>query len=90
LIEPDREKAIGLAMDEARAGTYVARGKRSRELSVLADRTFEFDDREMARCALRDRGFEAAAQRLGFALARLFYKCGEGAWFPDPLGRASC
>src|SRR6266481_3064862 len=59
LIEPDREKAIGLAMDEARAGDIVLlAGKGHENYQILADRTFEFDDREMARCALRDRGFE--------------------------------
>jgi UDP-N-acetylmuramoyl-L-alanyl-D-glutamate--2,6-diaminopimelate ligase len=59
LIEPDREKAIGLAMDEARAGDMVLlAGKGHENYQILGDRTFEFDDREMARRALRDRGFE--------------------------------
>jgi UDP-N-acetylmuramoyl-L-alanyl-D-glutamate--2,6-diaminopimelate ligase len=58
LIEPDREKAIGLAMDEARAGDIVLlAGKGHENYQVLADRTFEFDDRIEARRALRQRGF---------------------------------
>jgi len=59
LIEPDREKAIGIAMDEARSGDIVLlAGKGHENYQILADRTFEFDDREMARRALRARGFE--------------------------------
>ena len=59
LIEPDREKAIGMAMDEARAGDIVLlAGKGHENYQILADRTLEFDDREVARRALRDRGFE--------------------------------
>jgi UDP-N-acetylmuramoyl-L-alanyl-D-glutamate--2,6-diaminopimelate ligase len=59
LIEPDREKAIGLALDEARSGDMVLlAGKGHENYQILADRTFEFDDREMARRALRARGFE--------------------------------
>lgn len=58
LIEPDREKAIGLAFDEARAGDIVLlAGKGHENRQILADRTLEFDDREMARRALRQRGF---------------------------------
>jgi UDP-N-acetylmuramoyl-L-alanyl-D-glutamate--2,6-diaminopimelate ligase len=59
LIEPDREKAIGLAMEEARSGDIVLlAGKGHENYQILADRTLEFDDREMARRALRERGFE--------------------------------
>jgi UDP-N-acetylmuramoyl-L-alanyl-D-glutamate--2,6-diaminopimelate ligase len=59
LIEPDREKAIGMALEEARAGDIVLlAGKGHENYQILADRTFEFDDREMARRALRERGFE--------------------------------
>ena len=59
LIEPDREKAIGVAMDEARAGDIVLlAGKGHENYQILADRTLDFDDREMARRALRARGFE--------------------------------
>jgi UDP-N-acetylmuramoyl-L-alanyl-D-glutamate--2,6-diaminopimelate ligase len=59
LIEPDREKAIGTAMDEARSGDIVLlAGKGHENYQILADRTLEFDDREMALRALRERGFE--------------------------------
>jgi len=62
LIEPDREKAIGMAMDEARAGDIVLlAGKGHENYQILADRTFEFDDREVARRALRERGFDGLA-----------------------------
>ena len=57
LIEPDREKAIGLALDEACAGDIVLlAGKGHENYQILADRTLEFDDREIARKALRERG----------------------------------
>jgi UDP-N-acetylmuramoyl-L-alanyl-D-glutamate--2,6-diaminopimelate ligase len=59
MIEPDREKAIGLAMDEARAGDIVLlAGKGHENYQILADKTLEFDDRDMARKALRERGYD--------------------------------
>lgn len=59
LIEPDRETAIGLAMDEARAGDIVLlAGKGHENYQILADRTMEFDDRDVARTALKSRGFD--------------------------------
>lgn len=59
MIEPDREKAIGMAMDEARAGDIILlAGKGHENYQILADRTLEFDDREVARKALRERGFD--------------------------------
>jgi UDP-N-acetylmuramoyl-L-alanyl-D-glutamate--2,6-diaminopimelate ligase len=62
VIEPDREKAIGLAMDEARAGDIVLlAGKGHENYQILADRTLEFDDREKARVALIQRGYKAPA-----------------------------
>jgi len=58
LIEPDREKAIGAALDEARAGDIVLlAGKGHENYQILADRTLEFDDRDVARRALRGRGY---------------------------------
>ena len=48
-----------MALEEARAGDIVLlAGKGHENYQILADRTFEFDDREMARRALRERGFE--------------------------------
>src|SRR6266852_750909 len=67
LIEPDREKAIGLAMDEARAGDIVLlAGKGHENYKILADRRLDFDDREVARRALRDRGFGQQQDGRGF------------------------
>jgi UDP-N-acetylmuramoyl-L-alanyl-D-glutamate--2,6-diaminopimelate ligase len=59
LIEPDREKAIALAMDEARAGDIILlAGKGHENYQMLAGGTIHFDDREMARAALRARGYQ--------------------------------
>jgi UDP-N-acetylmuramoyl-L-alanyl-D-glutamate--2,6-diaminopimelate ligase len=59
LIEPDREKAIAIALDEARSGDIVLlAGKGHENYQILADRTLEFDDREVARRALGERGFD--------------------------------
>ena len=58
-IEPDREKAIGLALDEARAGDMVLlAGKGHEDYQVLADRTLPWDDRGVAEQELRKRGFD--------------------------------
>jgi UDP-N-acetylmuramoyl-L-alanyl-D-glutamate--2,6-diaminopimelate ligase len=66
LIEPDREKAIGVAMDEARAGDIVLlAGKGHENYQILADRTLEFDDREVAQRALRERGYSEAQTEIG-------------------------
>ena len=60
LIEPDREKAIGVACDEARAGDIVLlAGKGHEDYQVLSDRTLPWDDRRVAEQALRERGFDA-------------------------------
>jgi UDP-N-acetylmuramoyl-L-alanyl-D-glutamate--2,6-diaminopimelate ligase len=61
LIEPDREKAIGLAFDEARAGDIVLlAGKGHEDYQVLADKTLVWDDRAVAQQELRKRGFDLA------------------------------
>jgi UDP-N-acetylmuramoyl-L-alanyl-D-glutamate--2,6-diaminopimelate ligase len=66
LIEPDREKAIGVAMDEARAGDIILlAGKGHENYQILADRTLEFDDRDMARRAMRERGYTEAQTEIG-------------------------
>jgi UDP-N-acetylmuramoyl-L-alanyl-D-glutamate--2,6-diaminopimelate ligase len=58
LIEPDREKAIAMAVDEASTGDIVLlAGKGHETEQILADKTLEWDDGEMARRALRERGF---------------------------------
>ncbi len=67
LIEPDREKAIGLAFDQARAGDIVLlAGKGHENYQILADRTLDFDDREVAREALRSRGYGGLKSGPGF------------------------
>jgi UDP-N-acetylmuramoyl-L-alanyl-D-glutamate--2,6-diaminopimelate ligase len=60
LIEPDREKAIGLAFDEARAGDIVLlAGKGHEDYQILADKTLDWDDRRVAQQELRQRGFDS-------------------------------
>jgi UDP-N-acetylmuramoyl-L-alanyl-D-glutamate--2,6-diaminopimelate ligase len=71
MIEPDREKAIGLAIDEARAGDILLlAGKGHEKYQILADRTLEFDDREVARRALLERGYSEAENEAGFGTKR--------------------
>jgi UDP-N-acetylmuramoyl-L-alanyl-D-glutamate--2,6-diaminopimelate ligase len=58
LIEPDREKAIAMAVEEASAGDIVLlAGKGHETEQILADKTLNWEDGEMARRALRERGF---------------------------------
>jgi UDP-N-acetylmuramoyl-L-alanyl-D-glutamate--2,6-diaminopimelate ligase len=62
LIEQDREKAIGMAFDEARAGDLVLlAGKGHESYQILADKTLDWDDRRVAQQELRKRGFDAPA-----------------------------
>jgi UDP-N-acetylmuramoyl-L-alanyl-D-glutamate--2,6-diaminopimelate ligase len=64
LIEPDREKAIGWACDEARAGDIVLlAGKGHEDYQVLADKTLPWDDCKMAQQELRKRGFDSPGSR---------------------------
>lgn len=56
-VEPDRRTAIRIAIGEARAGdAVILAGKGHETYQVLKDRTIDFDDREEARAALRERG----------------------------------
>jgi UDP-N-acetylmuramoyl-L-alanyl-D-glutamate--2,6-diaminopimelate ligase len=58
LVEPDRERAVELALEQARPGDMVLlAGKGHEATQVLKDRTIEFDDREVARRVLRQRGY---------------------------------
>ena len=58
IVEPDRAKAIRLALEQADAGAIVIlAGKGHETCQVLKDRVIHFDDREVARGALREMGF---------------------------------
>ena len=58
IVEPDREKAIRMAIHEAAPGDIVLlAGKGHEPYQVLRDRTIEFDDREVARAVLRGFGY---------------------------------
>ncbi len=57
-VEPDREKAIRRAIEEAAPGDIVIiAGKGHETYQVLKDRTIPFDDREVARKLLRAFGY---------------------------------
>jgi UDP-N-acetylmuramoyl-L-alanyl-D-glutamate--2,6-diaminopimelate ligase len=59
LVEPDRARAIELALDQARPGDIVLlAGKGHETVQILKDGTVPFDDREIARRALRARGYD--------------------------------
>jgi UDP-N-acetylmuramoyl-L-alanyl-D-glutamate--2,6-diaminopimelate ligase len=56
--EPDRERALEIAIDEARPGDIVLlAGKGHETYQVLRDGPIDFDDREKARAILRRKGF---------------------------------
>ncbi len=58
IVEPDRATAIRKAIEEARAGDIVIlAGKGHETYQIFRDRTIPFDDREVAREALRAFGF---------------------------------
>ena len=53
IVEPDRERAIGLAIAEAAEGDVVViAGKGHEDYQIFSDRTVHFDDKEEARLAL--------------------------------------
>jgi len=61
-VEPDRERALEMALEEARAGDIVLlAGKGHETYQVLRSGTVDFDDREKARGILRQKGFAKAA-----------------------------
>lgn len=60
-IEPDRARAISKAIEVAGAGDVVIlAGKGHETCQVLRDKTIGFDDREVARSALRSAGYRKA------------------------------
>jgi UDP-N-acetylmuramoyl-L-alanyl-D-glutamate--2,6-diaminopimelate ligase len=63
-IEPDREPALAMALDEAGPGDIVLlAGKGHETYQVLRDRTIEFDDREKAREILRRKGYSKSGAK---------------------------
>jgi UDP-N-acetylmuramoyl-L-alanyl-D-glutamate--2,6-diaminopimelate ligase len=57
-IEPDREQALAIAIEDAQPGDIVLlAGKGHETYQVLKGHTVEFDDREKAREILRRKGF---------------------------------
>jgi UDP-N-acetylmuramoyl-L-alanyl-D-glutamate--2,6-diaminopimelate ligase len=63
IAEPDRTKAIRLAITQAKPGDVVLlAGKGHETYQILADRTIPFDDRETARTVLRSLRFDAGGQ----------------------------
>ena len=67
-VEPDRRKAIALAIGEARPGDIVLlAGKGHEKVQVTREGSVPFDDLEVAREALRAAGFECDAARAGAA-----------------------
>jgi len=67
-IEPDRRKAIALAISEARPGDIVLlAGKGHEKVQVTRQGSAPFDDLEVARQALRAAGFECEVAPAGAA-----------------------
>jgi len=65
-VEPDRERAIRLALERAAPGEIVIlAGKGHETYQILRDGPIPFDDREVARRVLRSFGFARAKQRNG-------------------------
>ena len=61
--EPDREKAIRIALAKAEPGDIVIlAGKGHETYQIMKDRTLAFDDREVARKVLRGLGYGAEKQ----------------------------
>jgi UDP-N-acetylmuramoyl-L-alanyl-D-glutamate--2,6-diaminopimelate ligase len=62
-VEPDREKAIEIALEEAREGDIVLlAGKGHETYQILREGPVEFDDREKARAILRRKGYAKSKQ----------------------------
>jgi UDP-N-acetylmuramoyl-L-alanyl-D-glutamate--2,6-diaminopimelate ligase len=65
-VEPDRRKAIALAVNQARPGDIVLlAGKGHEKVQITREGSVLFDDLEVARGALRAAGFECEAAKAG-------------------------
>src|SRR5271163_4463340 len=65
-VEPDRRKAIALAIGEARPGDIILlAGKGHEKVQVTREGSVPFDDLEVARKALKAAGFECEAAAAG-------------------------
>ena len=65
-VEPDRRRAITLAVDEARKGDIVLiAGKGHEKVQITRDGSSPFDDVAVAREALHERGVELSRLQLG-------------------------
>jgi len=65
-VEPDRRKAIGMAVSEAAPGDIVLiAGKGHEKVQIVGGNSIPFDDVEVAREALRAAGFECEAAGTG-------------------------
>jgi UDP-N-acetylmuramoyl-L-alanyl-D-glutamate--2,6-diaminopimelate ligase len=65
-VEPDRRKAIALAMNEARpADIVLIAGKGHEKVQVTREGSAPFNDVEVAREALKKAGFECASAQAG-------------------------
>jgi UDP-N-acetylmuramoyl-L-alanyl-D-glutamate--2,6-diaminopimelate ligase len=65
-VEPDRRKAIALAVNQARPGDIVLlAGKGHEKVQITREGSAPFDDLEVAREALRAAGFECGAAKAG-------------------------
>jgi UDP-N-acetylmuramoyl-L-alanyl-D-glutamate--2,6-diaminopimelate ligase len=66
VVEPDRAGAIALAVERARPGdVVVVAGKGHEQGQRIGDKTFDFDDREVVRQALRTRFASGSAGPTG-------------------------
>ncbi|MCL6482326.1 MAG: UDP-N-acetylmuramoyl-L-alanyl-D-glutamate--2,6-diaminopimelate ligase [Firmicutes bacterium] len=66
LVEPDRARAIGLAFDAARAGDLVLLlGKGHERYQILGDQKLPWNEIEVARQQLAERGYRASSCRGG-------------------------
>ena len=70
-MEPERRKAIALAIDEARPGDIVLiAGKGHEKVQITREGSAPFDDVEVARDVLRSLGYEPGASAVSGEVAR--------------------